>query len=323
MLQSQISTEILRPDIFLAQNVYRSYVGQIDSQRLELNLRGNPNEIGVSFKTDGDVSLQIYSEWGPRLSLVNIGADGHRVTEFDSGEFQSVTPNLRSAIFDVTLSPDDPRVEGLRPRPENANFGIYVGYEPETERWRFICQKKPAIILVETTQPISELESINFPLINLREQPPSQLLINKGDGFQRAESIGALNTFKDGRCVAAGDFDNDMDVDIYVVRSRTSANVPNHLYTNLGNGLFLESLDTDVVSASSEGRGQSATVADYDMDGYLDLFVTNGRAEYPFSEGPDQLLRNVGGDNNWLQIDLEGTVSNRDGIGARLFCNNT
>ena len=53
----------------------------------------------------------------------------------------------------------------------------------------------------------------------------------------------------------------------------------------LVNGLFLPSLDTDNISGSPNGRGQSATVADYDRDGYLDIFVTNGRAEYPFSEG--------------------------------------
>ena len=104
----------------------------------------------------------------------------------------------------------------------------------------------------------------------------------------------AFNSFEDGRCVAAGDFDNDMDVDIYVVRSWASANVPNRLYTNLGDGRFRKSLDTDEVSGVRMGRGQSAAVADYDKDGYLDLFVTNGRAEYPFSEGPDQLLRTLG-----------------------------
>lgn len=309
----------LRPDIFLASGTYRSYAGQIDPYKVELNLRGNPDEIGVNFKTAGDVSFQIYSEWGPRLALVNIGADGHWVTKFDGGEFQSVTPNLRSATFEVTLSPEDPRVAGLKPRPENANYGIYVGYQPDTKTWTLISQKKPAIILVQATQPISELETINFSFPDPRGQPPSRLLINQEDGFQNAGAMGTLDAFEDGRCVTAGDFDNDMDIDLYVVRSRTSANVPNRLYTNLGDGVFRESFDTDAISASSAGRGQSATVADYDIDGYLDIFVTNGRAEYPFSEGPDQLFRNLGGGNNWLQIDLEGTVSNRDGIGAKLF----
>lgn len=311
----------LRPDIFRARGLYQSYAGQISSHKLELNIRGdaNLNEKGVSFKTEGDIFFQIYSEWGPRLSLVNIGAEGHWVTVFDGGEFQGVTPDLRSATFEVALSSDDPRVAGLKPRPENAQYGIYVGYQPETKKWTLLSQKKPAIILVEATQPISELETINFSFADLRGQPPSQLLINQGDGFQNAGPVGALNTFEDGRCVAAGDFDNDMDIDLYVVRSRGSANVPNRLYTNVGNGLFLPSLGTDNVSGSPNGRGQSATVADYDRDGYLDIFVTNGRAEYPFSEGPDQLFRNIGGDNNWLQIDLEGTISNRDGIGARIF----
>lgn len=33
-------------------------------------------------------------------------------------------------------------------------------------------------------------------------------------------------------------------------------------------------------------------------------------------EGPHQLFRNQGNGNHWIEIDLEGTVSNRDGIGA-------
>ena len=309
----------LRPDIFLARGLYQSYAAQIDPHKLELNLRGNPDEIGVSFKTDGNISVQIYSEWGPRFNLVNIGTDGHWVTKFDRGEFQGVTRARRSAAFKVTLSPDDPRVVGLKPRPENAQYGVYIGYQPQTKRWTLITQRKPVIVLLKATQPISELETINFSLGDLRAQPSSQLLINQENGFQNARNVGTFNDFEDGRCVAVGDFDNDMDIDIYVVRSWASANVPNRLYTNLGNGLFRESLDADEVSASLNGRGQSATVADYDRDGYLDIFVTNGRAEYPFSEGPDQLLRNIGSGNNWLQIDLEGTVSNRDGIGTRLF----
>ena len=309
----------LRPDIFLARGSYQSYVGQIEPHKLELNIRNNPNEKGISFKTEGDVSFQIYSEWGPRLSLVNIGADGHSVLAFNDAEFQGVTPNLRSATFKVTLSQDDPRVMGLKPRGENTQLGIYIGYQPERKKWILIYRKLPSISIVEATQPISEIETLNFSWTDLRKQPVSQLLINQENGFQNAKAVGPPNIFADGRCVAAGDFDNDMDLDLYVVRSSTSENLPNHLYENLGNGSFIQSPDAGGASGSSQGRGQSVATADYDRDGYLDIFVTNGRAEYPFSEGPDQLFHNTGGNNNWLQIDLEGTVSNRDGIGTRLF----
>ena len=309
----------LRPDIFLTRGRYQSYVGQIDPQKLEVNIRNNPNEKGVSFKTEGDVSFQIYSEWGPHSSLVNIGADGHRVTAFDGGKFRGVTPNLRAATFEVTLSPGDPRVVGLKPRPENTQFGIYLGYQPDTKRWTLIYRKLPSITMVEATRLISEPETLNFSLTDLREQPPSQLLFNQENGFQNAGTGRALNTFENGRCVVAADFDNDMDIDLYVVRSSTTENLPNHLYENLGNGAFIQSANAGGAMGSSHGRGQSVATADYDRDGYLDIFVTNGRGEYPLSEGPDQLFRNIGIGNNWLQIDLEGTLSNRDGIGARLF----
>jgi hypothetical protein len=60
--------------------------------------------------------------------------------------------------------------------------------------------------------------------------------------------------------------------------------------------------------------------ADYDVDGFLDLYVTNGLLYYPVGEGgPDTLLRNSGNNNHWLEIDLVGTTSNRDGVGAKVY----
>lgn len=35
--------------------------------------------------------------------------------------------------------------------------------------------------------------------------------------------------------------------------------------------------------------------------------------------GPHQLFKNLGNDNNWIEIDLEGTTSNRDGVGTLVF----
>ena len=309
----------LRLDFFLARGVYKSDVNQIDPWNLKMHIRNNPTEKAVSFKTEGDVHFKIYSEWGPRPPLVIIGARGRTVTAFEGSKFQGVTPDLRSATFEVTLSPDDPRVIGLKPHTTPPKYGIHVGYQPDTKRWTLSYKLPAAITEVEATQPISEIENINFSIADLRQQPQSQLLLNQGNRLQNANGLGIFNTFENGRCAAAGDFDNDMDIDLYVVRSNSTGNIPNHLYENRGDGTFIQHMDAGGANGSMQGQGQSVTMGDYDRDGYLDLFVTNGKGPHPLSEGPDQLYRNVGGGNNWLQIDLEGTVSNRDGIGARLL----
>jgi enediyne biosynthesis protein E4 len=68
--------------------------------------------------------------------------------------------------------------------------------------------------------------------------------------------------------VAAGDYDNDGNVDIYV-----TALGQNHLFRNVGGGRF-----KDVSSAAGvahDGFSTSAMWFDYDRDGHLDLFVSD------------------------------------------------
>ncbi|MCY4567755.1 MAG: FG-GAP-like repeat-containing protein [Candidatus Poribacteria bacterium] len=313
----------LLPDIFLARSVYPSHVSQPNARRLELYIQSTLGvlshplfmEKGVSFKTEGEVYFEIYSEWGPQRNLLRIGEDGHEVAVFDGGEFVRPMPNLKAASFKIRLSPDDPRVLGLKEHPENDRFGIYIGYDPNTKKWALVYHGLPATTVVEATESIADVESINFfPSVDIR----ADLLMNNGTGFEPL-LIGGAGPFPDCHSVVAGDFDNDMDIDLYLVRSSTAENLPNHLYENKGDGTFVYILNAGGASGSRIGRGQSVTMADYDRDGYLDLWVTNGRGVYPFNDGPDQLFRNLGGNNNWIQIDLEGTISNRDGIGARVF----
>jgi hypothetical protein len=59
-----------------------------------------------------------------------------------------------------------------------------------------------------------------------------------------------------------------------------------------------------------EAVGRGAAFGDYDNDGDIDAFVVNHGA-------PGVLLRNDGGNSNrWMQVELRGTKSNRQGIGA-------
>ena len=56
------------------------------------------------------------------------------------------------------------------------------------------------------------------------------------------------------------------------------------------------------------------------MDGFLDLFVTNGFNLRPLNfGGPNKLFRNNGNANNWIELDLVGTASDRDAVGARVY----
>jgi Tfp pilus assembly protein PilF len=58
--------------------------------------------------------------------------------------------------------------------------------------------------------------------------------------------------------------------------------------------------------------GRGAAFGDYDNDGDVDVFIVN-------NGGAAVLLRNDGGNrNHWLQVELHGTKSNRQGIGAEL-----
>jgi hypothetical protein len=145
------------------------------------------------------------------------------------------------------------------------------------------------------------------------------LLRRTAQGFVDVSAAAGLATPTACDSVAAGDLDDDMDVDVFLVCNRGAADEPDILLENLGNGSFAR-VPLAGGAEGSDRRGDSVAIADYDGDGFLDLFVMNGAGNPYFNiDGPDQLFHNRGNANHWLEIDLEGVVSNRDGVGARVL----
>lgn len=108
------------------------------------------------------------------------------------------------------------------------------------------------------------------------------------------------------------DFNNDGALDLYIVAGAMdfeNSPQPSSLYLNARNGSFI---DVSRASGTDDpGQGRSVAVADFDRDGHLDMFVAN------YGQ-PPLLYRNVSPDigYHWIGLDLEGTSSNRDAVGA-------
>jgi hypothetical protein len=196
------------------------------------------------------------------------------------------------------------------------------------------------------------------------------------DAFDQNVALREDGTYISGMGVDFRDLDNDGYPDIVVV-ALDGETFP--LYRNTGKGSFVEvTRESGMTRLSLPMSGYSPSIADFDNDGWKDIFVSRGHVQSLASSGnlpiaqPNTVFRNLGGmrfaaltaeagltaqppsrhrgsavgdlngdgkldvivsalsapaeiwmnqssnDNHWLEFKLQGTKSNRDGIGARI-----
>ncbi|MCY3568440.1 MAG: VCBS repeat-containing protein [Chloroflexi bacterium] len=133
-------------------------------------------------------------------------------------------------------------------------------------------------------------------LIVTRMDGHDLLFRNRGDGrFEEVSEAAGLSRWELATNGAAwGDIDNDGDLDLFVT---TVGDTRHYLFVNDG-GVFSEEGVTRGASVDTGDRriGFSATFGDYDLDGYLDLHVTEWRPSQLVGEAVAgvRLLRNLG-----------------------------
>ncbi|HQU73009.1 MAG: CRTAC1 family protein [Calditrichaeota bacterium] len=179
---------------------------------------------------------------------------------------------------------------------------------------------------------------IDIYLVNARShdgsQPPGQWSRNQffrqeGEGrFVNATAESGLGDQGFGMGAAAGDYDNDGDLDLYLTNYDED-----QLFQNQGDGTFRNV--TTEAGIRNPRWGCSATFIDYDRDGFLDIFVANylqidstitctdrsGRPEYCGPDfqpaAPDVLFRN-NGDGTFSDVSFASRIglTERRGLGV-------
>ena len=156
-------------------------------------------------------------------------------------------------------------------------------------------------------------------------QETNTLYLNNGSG----QFIDATNRFGLGNSsmpytgfgIAWEDFDHDGTLDIFIANGAVAVMEgqrgepfpfvqPNLFYQGVSGGFQVPD-GVEVWGAVEASTSRGLATGDLDLDGDLDLVVTN-------CNGPVRLYLNQTDGNQWLRIKLEGSGANTSGLGSRV-----
>jgi tetratricopeptide (TPR) repeat protein len=142
---------------------------------------------------------------------------------------------------------------------------------------------------------------------------PNRLYRNRGDGtFEDITDASGLGVLENTACALFADFNNDGRQDVIVVRASGPL-----LFLNEGDGKFRAQPDAFQFSTPPQGTFTGAAIADYDRDGWLDIYFClyayyqgTGQYKYPSpyhdaENGPPNFLMHNQHDGTFRDVTAE------------------
>ncbi len=119
------------------------------------------------------------------------------------------------------------------------------------------------------------------------------------------------------------DFDNDADRDLFIVNGHIHDNLddfddnstylqPNQVLENQDGRRFVDVSRASGIRVRAQYSGRGACFEDFDNDGDVDAVVLNSRAS------PTLLDNRRTSAHGWIEVEVVGRNTNRDGVGARV-----
>ena len=175
-----------------------------------------------------------------------------------------------------------------------------------SERDSFYCCCYAAFksnLLVSITAIFALFLTLVPPPTLSRESPIHFTDVTDSTGIHFKHTDGAAGEFHLPETLGAGgaffDYDNDGDLDLYLVNSAA----PSMLYRNNDDGTFVDVTPSDGID-NQGSYGHGVACGDYDNDGYVDIYVTNFGANRLYRNNGDGTFTDVTnksgtGDSHW------------------------
>src|SRR3954469_13916829 len=160
--------------------------------------------------------------------------------------------------------------------PGWSSSAVWFDYDNDGKLDLFVCQFVEFSKAINKSCGPGEEGKHGYCIPRLYNSMPSWLFHNNGDGTftDVSKSSGIANALGKAWGVVATDLNNDGMMDLFV----SNDTAPNFIFRNRGKGRFEENGTYAGVAYSADGRalsGMGLDSADFNQDGWMDLFVAN------------------------------------------------